>query len=200
VLVSDAFLDRGEIVSTRGKDNKNVQRFTARDGDLSSGKPVVVLIDGGSASASEIVAGALQDHKRAIIMGTKSFGKGSVQTIMPLSAGTAMRLTTSLYYTPSGRSIQKLGITPDILVPQAKVELLEASPRRSEASLRNAIHNGNGKKTDKPADASKDKPADGTKPAAGDAAKKEEKPQDYQLSRAVDLLQGISLYQNPAAE
>ena len=198
VLVSDAFLDQGEIVSTRGKENKNVQRFSARDGDLSGGKPVVVLIDSGSASASEIVAGALQDHKRAIIMGTKSFGKGSVQTIMPLSAGTAMRLTTSLYYTPSGQSIQKLGITPDIFVPQAKVELLEARPSRSEASLRNAIRNGNGKKDDKPAEGAK--PADGATPVAGDDAKKEEKPQDYQLSRAVDLLQGISLYQNTAAE
>ncbi|MBT3788709.1 MAG: S41 family peptidase [Alphaproteobacteria bacterium] len=202
VLVSDAFLDQGEIVSTRGRDNKNVQRFSARDGDLSGGKPVVVLVNGGSASASEIVAGALQDHKRAIVMGTKSFGKGSVQTIMPLSAGTAMRLTTSLYYTPSGRSIQKLGITPDILVPQAKVELLEARPSRSEASLRNAIRNGNGKKDAKKNDPAAKDPAAKPNPADGAAAKTKEaeKPQDYQLTRAVDLLQGIALYQNAAAE
>jgi carboxyl-terminal processing protease len=201
VLVSDAFLDQGEIVSTRGKDNENVQRFSARDGDLSEGMPVIVLINGGSASASEIVAGALQDHKRAIILGTKSFGKGSVQTIMPLSAGTAMRLTTSLYYTPSGRSIQKLGITPDIEVHPAKVERLDARPRRSEASLRNALQNGNGGKSDKKPDANAKPDAD-AKPGTGStaAAPQAEKPEDYQLTRALDLLQGISLYSKSAAE
>ena len=198
VLVSDAFLNQGEIVSTRGRDNENVQRFSARDGDMSNGMPVVVLINGGSASASEIVAGALQDHKRAIILGTKSFGKGSVQTIMPLSGGTAMRLTTSLYYTPSGRSIQKTGITPDIEVLPARVELLENSrPRRSEASLRNAIKNGNGNKNESGQGNEAAPAQDGTAP---EAAKDEEPPQDYQLTRALDLLQGIALYQKATAE
>lgn len=183
VAVSDAFLDQGEIVSTRAKDPADVQRFSARDGDLADGKPVIVLINGGSASASEIVAGALQDHRRAILLGTKSFGKGSVQTIMPLAGHGAMRLTTSLYYTPSGRSIQQTGIAPDILVQQAKVEVLDARPRRSEANLRNAIKNTNGE------NGIKSEENNGTKPV-NDAA-----PQDYQLIRALDLMRGLALYQ-----
>ena len=124
VAATEAFLDRGEVVSTRGRDPNNVQRFTARRGDLANGKPLIVIINGGSASASEIVAGALQDHKRAIILGTQSFGKGSVQTIMPMGQYGAMRLTTSRYYVPSGRSIQGTGITPDIVVEQATIEPL----------------------------------------------------------------------------
>src|SRR3954468_379294 len=122
VAVSDAFLDRGEIVSTRGRRSEDAQRYNARPGDIAAGLPVAVLINGGSASASEIVAGALQDHHRAILLGTKSFGKGSVQTIIPLAGRGAMRLTTARYYTPSGRSIQAKGIYPDCLVEAAKIE------------------------------------------------------------------------------
>ena len=138
ISVSDAFLERGEIVSTRGRNAEETQRFNARAGDLTKAKPVIVLINGGSASASEIVAGALQDHKRATIVGTRSFGKGSVQTIIPLGSGNgALRLTTARYFTPSGRSIQAKGITPDIEVLQEVPEELKArTDTRGESSLR----------------------------------------------------------------
>lgn len=184
VSVADAFLDKGEIVSTRGRDPDEVQRFSARDGDVSNGKPIVVLINGGSASASEIVAGALQDHRRALVLGTKSFGKGSVQTIIPLSGHGAMRLTTSRYYTPSGRSIQATGIEPDIEIVQSRVEPIESGPRRSEASLRNALESEDGGGDEPGAGAG---PASGTRPATSAA-------EDYQLARALDLLWGITLY------
>ncbi len=184
VAVADAFLDRGEIVSTRSRKPEDTQRFNAREGDLAQGLPVVVLINGGSASASEIVAGALQDHRRAVILGTKSFGKGSVQTIMPIAGNGAMRLTTARYYTPSGRSIQAKGVDPDIIVKQAKLEeIASLRPRRSEADLRGALD------TDMPADA-ENKPADAESPAVDGEDKKAE---DYQLSRAIDLIRGLAI-------
>ena len=185
IAVSDAFLARGEIVSTRGRRAQDSKRYNARGGDLVNGLPMIVLIDGGSASASEIVAGALQDHKRAIILGTKSFGKGSVQTIMPLGPHGAMRLTTSRYYTPSGKSIQATGIEPDIFVPNARLELLDTGPSRSEATLRGHLE-GQGE-DDKKEDSS--------------AATEEPKdtPEDYQLVRAVDLIHALALYGNRGA-
>jgi carboxyl-terminal processing protease len=147
ISVADAFLEKGEIVSTRGRNAEETSRFNARAGDLTKGKPIIVLINGGSASASEIVAGALQDHKRATVLGTRSFGKGSVQTIIPLGAGNgALRLTTARYYTPSGRSIQAKGISPDIEVLQEVPEELKArTDTKGEASLRGHLKNTDGK-------------------------------------------------------
>ena len=179
IAVSDAFLHQGEIVSTRGRETDDSQRFNAREGDIAEGLPLVVLINGGSASASEIVAGALQDHRRAIIMGTASFGKGSVQTIIPLSGHGAMRLTTARYYTPSGRSIQAKGIEPDIAVRQARLEELDAGSARREADLRGALD--------------QEREEDGE---SADASDGEQAPEtrDYQLARALDLLRGLALF------
>ncbi len=163
ILVSDAFLDRGEIVSTRGRNADETQRFNAKAGDLTKGKPLVVLVNGGSASASEIVAGALQDHKRATLMGTRSFGKGSVQTIIPLGSNGAVRLTTARYYTPAGRSIQAKGIEPDIQVLQEIPDEIKGKDEtKGEAGLRGHLRNGekdekSGSSAYVPPDATKDK-------------------------------------------
>ena len=188
IKVSDAFLDKGEIVSTRSKHKGEGDRFNAMRGDITKGKPIVVMINGGSASASEIVAGALQDHRRAIILGTKSFGKGSVQTIMPLQGNGAIRLTTSRYYTPSGRSIQAVGVVPDVLVEQARApdDSDKTQKTRTEASLRGSLTNDSLSESDK-------KRLEEEEKELNEKAKLRR--DDYQLSYAIDLLKGFSVLQ-----
>jgi len=177
IAVADDFLDKGEIVSTRGRNPDEAQRFDAHPGDLAEGLPIVLLINGGSASASEIVAGALQDQRRAVLLGTRSFGKGSVQTVIPMPEHGAMRLTTSRYYTPSGRSIQAEGIEPDILVEQARIERPGAKPATPA-------------KTTKSPEPNPDEDESSDAPALDPA-------EDYQLQRATDLLKGVGFFNLP---
>ena len=192
ISVSDAFLEKGEIVSTRSRIADSDKRYNAEPGDIAAGKPIVLLINGGSASASEIVAGALQDHRRAIVVGTKSFGKGSVQSLIPLRGDGAMRLTTARYYTPSGRSIQALGISPDIVVkqpvpppvdPDAVVEEKSAVPERSEADLRGSITN------DSMTEEEKRLYLEELDRAEESAKLRDE---DYQLAYAIDIIKGLT--------
>ena len=186
ISVSDAFLNRGEIVSTRGRETNAEQRFNASKGDITKGIPIVILINSGSASASEIVAGALQDHKRGILMGTSTFGKGSVQTIIPVSSRGAIRLTTARYFTPSGKSIQAKGIDPDIFVPQSKLEVIENNNSRKEANLRGHL--------DEKKESADTNEVNGEKNETQEADPTSKN--DYQLNRAIDLLKSISVYDN----
>jgi len=199
VAVADAFLEKGVIVSTRGRGEEAEMKFNAKPNDIIKGAPIVVLVNSGSASASEIVAGALQDHRRAVIMGQKTFGKGSVQTILPMDNGAALKLTTARYYTPSGRSIQAEGINPDIALDPVKVERVdEHGEAIKEADLSRHLSNGNGAKPSK-------KPAEGEpakdtgKEAGKDKQSKDQRSslasEDYALYAALNLLKGLSILQ-----
>jgi carboxyl-terminal processing protease len=194
ISVTDMFLSKGEIVSTRGRIENDGERYNATSGDLAEGKPIVLIINGGSASASEIVAGALQDHNRAIVMGTKSFGKGSVQSILPIGKEGAIRLTTARYYTPSGRSIQSLGVAPDIIVAQKTKpsesendKNLAGRKRLTESDLRGALSNDSPNEEEK-----KQMELDRAKQEKSAAMRLE----DYQMAYALDIIKGLNIYNN----
>jgi carboxyl-terminal processing protease len=194
ISVTDMFLSKGEIVSTRGRIENDGERYNATSGDLAEGKPIVLIINGGSASASEIVAGALQDHNRAIVMGTKSFGKGSVQSILPIGKEGAIRLTTARYYTPSGRSIQSLGVAPDIIVEQRTKppesendKNLEGRKRLTESDLRGALSNDSLNEEEK-----KQMELDRAQQEKSAAMRLE----DYQMAYALDIIKGLNIYNN----
>ncbi|MDA9246544.1 S41 family peptidase [Rhodobacteraceae bacterium] len=194
ISVTDMFLSKGEIVSTRGRIENDGERYNATSGDLAEGKPIVLIINGGSASASEIVAGALQDHKRAIVMGTKSFGKGSVQSILPIGKEGAIRLTTARYYTPSGRSIQSLGVSPDIIVAQKTKpsesendKNLAGRKRLTESDLRGALSNDSLNEEEK-----KQMELDRARQEKSAAMRLE----DYQMAYALDIIKGLNIYNN----
>jgi carboxyl-terminal processing protease len=196
ISVTDAFLEEGEIVSTRGRDASEGSHVYAKKGDIARGLPMVILINSGSASASEIVAGALKDHKRAVILGTRSFGKGSVQSVIPISNSSAIRLTTARYYTPSGLSIQARGIIPDIEVELARIEAVKGGNVREE-DLRGALDGAKaGNESDDAVDTNNDDATDanGEDEEAATPEKLDQSKIDYQLARALDLIRGVAVF------